>query len=141
MNTGVDAPSPDLDTLYDLLSAARRRYVLYYFLKYDQATVDELGQRIAAREHEGSIEGESAELVEAVTVSLIHKHVPRLADHGLVTYDRRNDEIGVGERFEAIRETVERARKDEEVEPIEIDSDAPRSFRYSDPVTEPTSDE
>ena len=133
MDTGVGAP--DLDALYELLSDSHRRYVLYYLLERDHVNVDRLSLQIAGWDQDVQVEAVSEDAVNRVTVSLVHNHLPRLSDHGLLNYDHRSGDIVVGEQFDAIRSTVERARTIEQ--PDLTVSDSAESFLYSDPLTEP----
>ncbi|WP_226041654.1 hypothetical protein [Natrinema sp. DC36] len=132
MDAGVDAV--DFDGIYELLSDSYRRYVLYYLLESECANVGEVSLQIARLEQGIPIETVSKETVNTVTLSLVHDHLPRLVDHGLVNYDRRSGDIIVGDRFDAIRSTVERART---VEEFDITVSTPtESFLYSELFTE-----
>ncbi|MFC6768175.1 DUF7344 domain-containing protein [Natrinema soli] len=132
MDTGVD--DADFDALYGLLSDSYRRYVLYYLLDSEYANVDGVSLQIAGWEQDIPIENVSEDALNTVTLSLVHNHLPRLVDHGLVNYDRRSGDIIVGDRFDAIRSTVEQARAVEEPD-ITINNST-ESFLYSELLTE-----
>ncbi|MDS0478038.1 hypothetical protein [Natrinema sp. 1APR25-10V2] len=137
MDTGDD-PS-DLDAIYGLLSDPYRRYVLYYFLENERATIDRLALQLAAWEHDKAVESVSEDEKETITVALRHNHLPQLEDHGIVTVNQRSGDIVAETGFDGIRATAERAR---EVEgPDSIVGNATESFLYSDPVAETTSDD
>ncbi|ELY63813.1 DUF7344 domain-containing protein [Natrinema versiforme] len=137
MDKGV--ANPDLDTIYEHLSESRRRYVLYYFLESGHANVEEIALQISAWEQDVSIGSVSVDEKEAVTLSLIHKHLPRLADHEIITYDQRSGDIVIGDNFDSVRPTVTRARESEQIDPVV--RHPTESVLHSDPLTEPTDNE
>lgn len=99
--------SPD-DT-YGLLAAPRRRYVLAELLENEYGTAEELAARIAAWEEGTAIDGASEGLRREVHIALVHNHLPRLADHGVVEYDARNGDVVRSDRFEDLRPAIEAA--------------------------------
>lgn len=122
-----------LDSIYGILSEARRRYVLYYFLENEHANVEGLSVEIAAWEQGASIDTVSEEAKKRVTTSLIHSHLPKLADHDLIEYDARTGDIVVSSQFDEIRETVELAKATgDDVQPT---GSSTESFLYSEPIT------
>ncbi len=137
MDTGVE--NLDHDTIYELLSESRRRYILYYLLDSEHANIDGVALQIAAEEQDKAIELVSEDEKETITISLIHNHLPRLADHGIITYDHRSGDFVSGENFDMIRVTIEHAR---DLESVGLTGSNPtESFLYSDPLTESTNDE
>jgi hypothetical protein len=82
-------PTDDFDAFYDeryeLLSNARRRYVLYYLYRQRRhVPVSELARAVATAENQGVA---SAQTVRRTRQSLTATHLPRLARGGLVTID------------------------------------------------------
>ncbi|WP_434522737.1 DUF7344 domain-containing protein [Halorubrum sp. AS12] len=80
---------PEKDELYDLLSNHRRRYVIHFCKQADEPlTLSDLAEMVAAREQDKSV----AELTSAerkrVYTSLQQTHLDRLADAGMIDYDR-----------------------------------------------------
>lgn len=77
------------DTVFDILSNSRRRYVLYY-LRQQPRTVQltTLAEQVAAWENETDVESLSEQERKRVYVSLYQTHIPKLADTGLVRYDK-----------------------------------------------------
>jgi len=137
MDTG-EAPS-DLDAIYGLLSDPYRRYVLYYFLENERATIDRLALQLAAWEHDKAIESVSEDEKETITVALLHNHLPELEDHEIVTFDQRSGDIVAETGLDSIRSTAERVREVED--PNSIVGNATESFLYSDPLAETTGDD
>ncbi|MFC7080902.1 DUF7344 domain-containing protein [Halorussus caseinilyticus] len=81
---------PRLDQYFDALSNERRRYALYYLSREEVANEDELARYVAARERGRSPSALSESAYERVRSDLHHKHLPRLADYGLVEFDPRS---------------------------------------------------
>lgn len=75
-----------VDNLLTVLSRRRRRDVLYYLSERELADVDEVAAAIATREADRP----SKSARDAVEIDLIHNHLPKLSDRGLVEYDRRS---------------------------------------------------
>lgn len=90
---GADSASGSVGRLsqyFDALAAERRRYVLYYLSQRGTASVDELTRYVVARETGRSPDSLSKQASEPVASELYHKHLPRLADYGLVEFDPRS---------------------------------------------------
>lgn len=98
-----------LDVAYELLANPQRRAVLYYFSSSKIGSIDELSREIADREAAISSASESDGVREAVGVSLVHNHLPRLESHGIIEYDARSGDVVRATGYEAIRPFVERA--------------------------------
>ena len=82
-------PIDDVSTAFDLLRDARRRGVLYTLKRNGRTSVEELAERIAAWQ---SGEGDDTD-PQSVEVSLLHAHLPKLADAGAVEYDRERGAV------------------------------------------------
>lgn len=91
MRHEFDSPSSDeqsIDASWELLADSRRRIAVSVLAERESpvALVD-LARDVAARENETDPRDVPADRVESVAVSLHHRHLPKLADHGVVTYD------------------------------------------------------
>lgn len=78
-----------LDTVLDLLSAARRRTLLYQLRDNGGSTaipLDQLVEQIRAREATVSAR-QSLDSLRKIRISIAHTHLPKLEDAGIVTYD------------------------------------------------------
>ena len=95
--------SAGLDGLFDALSNERRRRVVH-FLNGRRTPIGlaDLADEVAAREIGVPIDETDSEEVERVYVSLYHVHVPKLADRGLVEYDRERGLVSPSEDAESI---------------------------------------
>lgn len=77
---------------YRILRSDRRRAVLRVLSEADsEFDLGALAERVAAGETTG--ERPTAETVRRVEISLHHNHLPRLADHGVLTYDAEANRI------------------------------------------------
>ena len=121
-----------LDAVYGILSESRRRYLLYYFLENDHANIESVSLQIAAWEEDEPIETVSEAQKQRVTTSLIHSHLPKLEDHGLIEHDSRTGDVIASDGFDEIRETVRNARASEEE--VTVTGSSMESFLYSEPV-------
>ncbi|QLG63374.1 DUF7344 domain-containing protein [Halorarum salinum] len=100
--TTPEAVSPG--EAFDLLASQRRRYVLDCLRERGAPmTLAGLADEVAARERDVSVPDVPAEEGERVHVSLYHSHVPKLANAGVVEYDRERDTVTLS----AAREHVE----------------------------------
>lgn len=87
MSAEEDRLSQDL--IFDVLSSARRRYVLYYLREHEgRAEVTELATQIAAWEYDRAVDDLTSQQQKRVYVSLYQTHIPKLADIGIVDYDQ-----------------------------------------------------
>ncbi|USZ68675.1 hypothetical protein NGM10_02785 [Halorussus salilacus] len=88
-HTLADENVAEVSAAFDLLSNARRRGVLYAVGRDGRAAVDDLAERIAAWQRDGgSVEETGGPSADEVRTSLVHVHLPKLADAGVVAYDR-----------------------------------------------------
>ena len=78
----------NLNTTFELLSNARRRYLLYYLVTMDGSVVDvdATVDAVATTEAAGS-ETDAQPTREDIEIALQHRHLPRLAKAGIVDYD------------------------------------------------------
>ena len=83
-----------LDTVFDLLSDARRRYTLYYLfaMEGDVAEFEAVVNAVCNYEGAGT-DSTSPSPPENIRVKLHHSHLPKLAEAGVIDYDRRQGTI------------------------------------------------
>ncbi|WP_265108804.1 DUF7344 domain-containing protein [Halosolutus halophilus] len=83
----------DPETACALLADSRRQLVLSHLDPGERATVTELVDEIAAWERtEQSDAGDPIDR-RRIEISLVHKHLPRLADHDVVDYRPESNEV------------------------------------------------
>lgn len=98
-----------LDRLFKLLANERRRRILFYLdgKEGDVASIVELIDYVVVHEAESVDDLTSDE----VAIALYHKHLPKLADAGLIEYDARSRTVryrgdgAIGEHLHAITNT------------------------------------
>lgn len=89
-----DSKSLTQDTVYDLLSNARRRFVLSYLRDRDEPVkLSDLSKEVAAWENETSVDDLTPQQTKRVYVSLYQTHIPKLDESGLVEYDRDSGDV------------------------------------------------
>jgi len=100
----VDAPENDhveMDQIFGILSNQRRRYVLSYPNATEgTTTLNDLAERIAARECEKTVAQIDPQERKRVYVSLYQCHLPKMADVSAISYDEQRGEIETGEQFD-----------------------------------------
>lgn len=107
---GSTADSTTLDALFGVLADSRRRHVLAVLDVNDAAVpLMELAAQVAARETGSPPVELGISAVEPVTASLVHVHLPRLADAGLVDWDRDRKAVTSRQPSEAHRPLVSKA--------------------------------
>ena len=107
---GGTAPGEGLlarDTVFDMLSNPRRRYVLYY-LRHESGPVQltSLAERVATTENETDVESLADRDRKRVYVSLYQTHVPKLSDAGLVEYDKEAGTVTLADDAGLIDESI-----------------------------------
>lgn len=102
-----------LDTMFDVLCNARRRYLLYDLIARDEAVVELEAAVEAVTEYETEGTGTVTQSSwNEVKIALHHNHLPRLANTKLLDYDRRQGTIRLTEDAE-LEEWIEFAQSKE----------------------------
>jgi hypothetical protein len=78
------------DQIFEILSSARRRYVLYYLRQADGGPIEliDLARHVAAWENDIHVDELTQQQRKRVYVSLYQSHIPKLDSAGIVKYDR-----------------------------------------------------
>lgn len=85
----TDTDTLSRDEVYDILSNARRRFVIYFLRGRDEPVqLSELSDRVAAWENDVPVEELTDQQVKRVYVSLYQTHIPKLEESGIVEYDK-----------------------------------------------------
>jgi len=82
------------DEIFRALSERRRRFALQFLQHQQEATISEIANEIARKEDDGP---DSDGLSDAVRLDLYHRHVPVLAEAGLVHYEEERDIVTISE--------------------------------------------
>jgi DNA-binding transcriptional ArsR family regulator len=85
------------DLLFDLLQNNRRRAVLRTLDEQGELTLSQLAEVIAAEENDVLPSEVSKSARRSVYISLYQRHVPKLAEYGVVDYDREESTVALRE--------------------------------------------
>jgi hypothetical protein len=89
--TAADGSDPRLakDVLFDLLKNQRRRDALTYLAANDgRTTLSDMAEHIAAKENDLPVESINSKQRKRVYIGLYQCHLPKLADAGVVDFDK-----------------------------------------------------
>ncbi|RKD93356.1 DUF7344 domain-containing protein [Halopiger aswanensis] len=81
---------------FTLLADTDRRRVVAALLETETetTTIDALSERLAdARRQDDTVAESDTDRFERTKIGLLHDHLPRLADHGVLEYDARNGDV------------------------------------------------
>jgi DNA-binding transcriptional ArsR family regulator len=94
--------------LFDVLSNARRRFVLAALLTADRAvSVSELTTDIVRWETEMASSTAASASRDEVEISLLHSHLPKMAEAGLISYESNDETIRLAGRADHARTHLE----------------------------------
>lgn len=86
--------SERISEFFDALADRRRRYILYSLQEADTAVpAEQLAEEIAAKEQEQSGRGLLKELKQEIHTELVHNHLPKLHQTGVIAYDHRTGDV------------------------------------------------
>jgi DNA-binding transcriptional ArsR family regulator len=112
MATEQDDLSRDL--IFDTLSSARRRFILYYLQEHEgPIELGELSEAVAAWENDVEVEDLTSQQRKRVYVSLYQTHIPKMADAEILEYDEEAGTVSLGERGPVLRRYLEDTDVDE----------------------------
>lgn len=105
--TSVTKPRSDhrlsKDVIFELLKNRRRRKVLSYLLDAEETvTLGELAEQIAAWENDTEVTALSSDQRKRVYVALYQTHLPKMADAGIIDYNRDRGLISLSENADLL---------------------------------------
>ena len=103
-----------MEAACSLLSESERRYLLYQLAENRGANLEDVVADVAAWEHDVHPSRIEKEHRQRLYVSLVHNHLPRLEDYGIVEYDLRSGDIVLADGFEDIKPLLEQFRQTED---------------------------
>lgn len=83
------------DQMFQAFSEQRRRFTLRVLRQHQEATVSELAKEVAAREDDGTNSNDISNAVTEVCTDLYHRHIPILAEAGLVHTVEEQDVVAI----------------------------------------------
>ncbi|MFP8952250.1 hypothetical protein ACLI4Z_04635 [Natrialbaceae archaeon A-arb3/5] len=107
-----------MEAACSLLSESERRYLLYLLAENPGMNLEDLISQVAAWERGEPVTTIDTETRQRVYVSLVHNHLPRLADYDIIEYDLRSGDIVLAEGFDDIKPLLEQFRQTEEIPEI-----------------------
>lgn len=111
--TRYSSVTADLNTIFDLLSAARRRYLLYYLMELDTEVAEfEAAVDAVYKQEVNSTDSGDHATREEVRLDLHHMQIPKLVEAGVVDFDPRHGTIRYADQ-PALEEWVEHAHHKE----------------------------
>lgn len=85
----TDSVTLSQDLVFEVLKSPRRRYALYYLRQQNKpVNLSEITEQVAAWENRTTTDALESEQRKRVYISLYQTHLPKLADAGVVEYDR-----------------------------------------------------
>lgn len=84
------------DDAFHVLQNPRRRAALRYMLdrsEQEQFTMRELAEEVAAWEHDTVVERLTSDQGQRVYIGFYQNHLPKLADYGVIEYDRNRGTV------------------------------------------------
>lgn len=114
-------PPPRLaeDQFYRALASTHRRRLLYHLIESGESTAGELASVLSAWEVSSTGTMDTQADRSRILVGLLQKHLPRLADAGLITYDPDTGTVQLSPVQPQVREIVRQSIKAERLEPSE----------------------
>ncbi|SEV79906.1 DUF7344 domain-containing protein [Natrinema salifodinae] len=103
-----------MEAACSLLAESERRFLLYQLADDRTVNLEDVITQVAAWELDAHPEAIDKETRQRVYVSLVHNHLPRLADYDIIEYDLRSGDIVLTEGFEDIKPLLEQFRQTEE---------------------------
>lgn len=97
------------ELILQLLSHTRRRYALHYLVqKVGAVHLGEIAEQIAIWEEEPT-----RDRYERIYVGLLHAHVPKLSDAGVVRYHEDDETVSLSESADRLRPYLDLAARDD----------------------------
>ena len=98
-----------LSEVFDALGEFRRRYALYALADADgPLDIETLAERVAEREAGRS--DADGDRVDRVRLTLVHNHLPKLVNAGLIEYDSANETAAFAVANDSLRDILAIAR-------------------------------
>lgn len=97
------------DQFYSALAAPHRRRLLFYLLEAEESTVEELTSVLSGWEITPSGTMQTAADRSEIRLQLLHNHLPRLDDSGLIAYDSDAGTVQLASLEPRVTEIIEQS--------------------------------
>lgn len=84
----LSTDEPPADGIYEILGDERRRLILISLVEYGPLGRRDLAEVVAAKENDKPVEALEKEEFRRVYISLLQVHLPKLAKHQCIIWDR-----------------------------------------------------
>jgi len=107
--SGADeSPDLSLDVTFEILRNRRRQLVLEFLRERDEmVTIGELAEHIAAIENDTTVRQLNAQQRKRVYIGLYQCHLPKMADVGVIEFNKSRGNISPGEHIEPLYEYLD----------------------------------
>lgn len=109
-----DATATRMEAACSLLAESERRYLLYELAEHRDANLEDVVSQIAALKLDSRPALIDKETRQQIYISLVHNHLPRLADYGIIEYDLRSGDIVLADGFDDIRPLLKQFKQTED---------------------------
>lgn len=97
----IIAEADQIDELFNCLGHARRRHLITVVAAESRSiSVDSVIDEIAAIESNADIQSSSDDSVDSIAVSVVHCHLPKLQNAGIVAVDGETSTVTAGDQFD-----------------------------------------
>lgn len=116
--SGADPPEFDVggdrrDELFDVLSDSRRRVMLHFLQAAEMPiSMNELITALVAWETRQSVSDHSGADRDAIEISLVHNHLPKMAETGFIRYDGARQTVTHAGRTDEVRAHLQQRTSD-----------------------------
>ena len=103
-----DAERDHQDELFEVLSDSRRRVLFHSLQAADMPiSVEELTTELVAWEAQRPVSDRSGDERDTIEISLVHNHLPKMAEAGFVRYDDTQRTVTLADRTDEVRTHLE----------------------------------
>lgn len=102
-----------MEAACSLLAEPARRVLLYELAEHRDASIEDLVTQICAWKFDGRTDVDD-DTRQQIYITLVHNHLPRLADYGIVQYDLRSGDVVLADGFDDIKPLLEQFKQTEE---------------------------
>ena len=103
----MSEPDPTFDSVLDLCRNQHRRIILGVLLAEQRSlSLNHLTRTVLKYNHHIPRTEAADELVAEIRTALHHKHIPKLASEGLVSYDSDRRRVAATDQLEVVQPTV-----------------------------------